>query len=206
MTKIIWIIFALFVIGNSFFVLPLHLSSDSIVNSHVTNYKTDSFLLHTVFPDSVIPIKLNMPTLYDALYYKNNSPVVSKAHPPLIVNVSFLDDLGFFSLMFPFYKSINCIGDISFYSIVKIGDQPARDSTALIGNIKINLRLSVKGICTPLYVRTLVEKEFIDILRKEMDKVEKDINKPAIADTNSLEKPIEKVRPSKHTKVGKKIV
>lgn len=191
MTKIIWIVLTLILIGNSFFVLPFHFSEDFIANSYVINYKKDSALLHTIFADSGIPVKLNMPASYKALYHTNNSRIISWNPRNLIVNVSFLDDLDFFSLMFPFYKSVNCKGEITFYSIIKLTDQPGRDSTALIGNIKISTRLSVRGICTPLYVRTLVEKQFVDILKQEMDKVEVDINRVEV-DTSFIVVPVHK--------------
>ena len=200
MTKIIWIVFLLFVTGNSFFVLPFHFSSDSITNNHIINYKKDSALLHIIFVDSSIPLKLNMPASYNALYYKKDSPVIPGNHPYLIVNVSFLDDLDFFSSVFPFYKSVNCMGNISFYSVIKIGDQPGRDSTALIGNIKISVSLSVKGICPPLYVRNLVDKEFVTVLKQEMNKIEDDIYRPVITDTIVVEKPVRRIRPGKRTK------
>lgn len=200
MTKIIWIVLVLVLIGNSFFVLPFHFSEDSIANNHVINYKKDSILLHTIFADSGISLKLNMPSIYEAMYYRNNSPLFSENQRYLIVNVSFLDDLDFFSLMFPFYKSVNCKGEISFYSIIKSSEQP--DSTALIGNIKIFTKLSVKGICTPLYVRTLVEKQFVDILKIEMNKVEVDLNRVE-ADTSVINIPVPKVYVTKRKKLKK---
>lgn len=189
MTKIIWIIFALFVIGNSFFVLPFHLTEDSVISNHATKYKKDSVFLREVFHDSIITLKLKLPPLYESLYYNATSTSISGKKSSLLVNVSFLDNLDFFSLIFPFYKTTNLKGEISFYSAIKAEGQPGRDSIALIGNITMQVRISVMGICTPQYARTLMEKEFVHILRKEMSNIEIDINRRTEVDTISLKIP-----------------
>ena len=53
----------------------------------------------------------------------------------------------------------------------------------MVGNITINGKLSIKGICSPVYAKGLVEKELVRILRKELNKVEVDINRRPAIDT-----------------------
>lgn len=189
MRKFIWIFLGLFVIGDAFFILPFHVSDDNIVTSYFTNYKKDSDLLHTVFSDtSVFHLQLNMPERFKAIYkHKDSLPNRS----PLLVNVSISHDLDFTAVSFPFYKRTNFNAIITFSNIIKVSNIAERDSTALIGNIVINGRLNIKGICTPLYARTLVEKELVNILTKEMNKIEEDINwhAPVLADTTVLNMP-----------------
>ncbi|MEO5998757.1 MAG: hypothetical protein ABIN89_18450 [Chitinophagaceae bacterium] len=204
MKKIIWIFFALFVTGNALFVLPFNVSSDTVISSSILNYKKDSILLHAVFLDSIIPLKLKMPPLYDAIYYNATPPLISEKKPFLLVNVSFLDNLDFFSLIFPFYKIANLKGEITFFSSIKVVGQPDRDSIALIGNITTHMRVSVKGICTPHYISTLVEKEFASILQKEMAKVEKNINARPSVDSIIVSKPVQHIPVRKLSKPGKK--
>jgi hypothetical protein len=191
MTKLIWIVLALFVIGNALFVLPYHFSDDSVKTSYFINYKKDTDLLRAVFPDSgTIHLRLNMPERFNAIYKQTDS---AKKQPEkqsyLLVNISISDNLDFTALAFPFYKRTNFNGIISFSNIIRISNISGKDSTALIGNITINGRLTIKGICTPVYARTLIEKELVSILKKEMDKVEKDINRPVLADTTFVNTP-----------------
>ncbi|MEP6700228.1 MAG: hypothetical protein ABJA85_02895 [Bacteroidota bacterium] len=202
MTKFILIFITLFVVSNSLFVIPLHFTKDNVTSNYIINYKKDSVLLHAVFPDSIISLKLKLPPLYDAIYNRKAHAARDNGNPPLLVNVSFLDNLDFFSLVFPFYKSTSIKGEISFHSSIIIDDQPGRDSIALIGNITIQIRVSVIGICTPQYVRLLVQNEFIHILQKEMLKVEKDLNRPATFVSASVNIPL-KVTPRKRSKVKK---
>ena len=190
MKKIIWILFALFVTGNALFVLPFHFTRDTVTSNSILHFKKDSVLLHAVFLDSMIPLKLKMPLLYDALYYKSGSPVISDNKPFLLVNVSFLDNLDFFSLIFPFYKTTTLKGEITFLSTIKVDGQPYRDSVALIGNITTQMQVLVKGVCTPQYVSTIVEKEFANILQKEMARVERNINSSPSVDSIIVSKPV----------------
>jgi hypothetical protein len=183
MKIVLWSLLALFLIGDAFFVLPMHLSGDRVTSHYYINYKKDSLLLKNVFPDRAIRLQLNMPAGYGNLYAADNKKVNdSAAH--LLVNVSVFHNLDFTALSFPFYKLTAFNGVIPFYSIIKASNEPDRDSTALIGNIVINGKVAVKGICTPLYARTLVEKELVTILKGEIDKIETDINRPP--DTSNI--------------------
>jgi hypothetical protein len=174
MTKIIWIFLGLVVVGDALFVLPFHASSDSIVSSYFTNFKKDTELLYKVFPDTtVFHLKLNMPERFKSIYKEKDT---SSNKSALLVNVAISHNLDFTAVSFPFYKRTNFNAIISFSNIIKLSNIAERDSTALIGNIVINGRLKVKGICTPLYARLLVEKELVDILTSEMNKIEQDIN------------------------------
>jgi hypothetical protein len=176
MTKALWIALALFVIGNALFVLPFHFSDDKVVTSYQTTYKKDSALIHAVFPDSPLCLELSLPTGYDGIYKSIDKKISPTGKQCMHVNATLTHNVGFMSLLFPFYKSTQFNSDISFYSIITIGDKPGSDSVALIGNIHVNGRLAVGGICSPLYARNLVEKSLMDILKKEMDGVQKKIN------------------------------
>ena len=167
----------MFLIGDAFFVLPIHLSGDRVTSHYYINYKKDSLLLKNVFPDRSIRLKLNMPAGYESLY-STNSKKQNDSSGMLLVNVSVFHNLDFTALSFPFYKLTTFNGVIPFYSIIKASNEPDRDSTALVGNIVINGKVSVSGICTPLYARTLVEKDLVNILKNEMNKIEADINRP----------------------------
>jgi len=177
MKIVLWSLLALFLIGDAFFVLPIHLSGDRVTSHYYINYKKDSLLLKNVFPDRSIRLKLNMPTGYESLY-STNSKKQNDSSGMLLVNVSVFHNLDFTALSFPFYKLTTFNGVIPFYSIIKASNEPDRDSTALVGNIVINGKVSVSGICTPLYARTLVEKDLVNILKNEMNKIEADINRP----------------------------
>ena len=157
---------------------------DKITSTYDVNYKKDSLLLKNVFQDSSIQVRLNLPPLYEAIY-KSPDSIAKKPEKPffIIVNVSVLHNLDFTAVSFPFYKVTSFKGIIPFYSIIKASNAPGMDSTALVGNITINGKLSIKGICSPVYAKTMVEKELVRILQKEMNKVELDINRPPIADT-----------------------
>lgn len=183
MKTILWSLLALFLIGDAFFVLPVHLSSDAVDAAYYINYKKDSVLLRNVFPDSGIALKLNMPPGYERMY--ENTSGTGKHKDSLVhslfVNVSVFHNLDFTALAFPFYKVTTFNGVIPFYSIIKASNET--DSTALIGNIVVNGKVTVKGICTPLYARTLVEKYLANILKNEMDKIGADINRPPVRDT-----------------------
>ena len=184
MKIILWSLLALFLIGDALFVLPYHLSSDKITSTYDVNYKKDSLLLKNVFQDSSIQVRLNLPPLYEAIY-KSPDSVAKKPEKPffILVNVSVLHNLDFTAVSFPFYKVTSFKGIIPFYSIIKASNAPGMDSTALVGNITINGKLSIKGICSPVYAKTMVEKELVRIFQKEMNKVELDINRHPIADT-----------------------
>jgi len=177
MKIVLWSLLALFLIGDAFFVLPIHLSGDRVTSHYYINYKKDSLLLKNVFPDRSIRLKLNMPAGYESLY-STNSKKQNDSSGMLLVNVSVFHNLDFTALSFPFYKLTTFNGVIPFYSIIKASNEPDRDSTALVGNIVINGKVSVSGICTPLYARTLVEKDLVNILKNEMNKIEADINRP----------------------------
>jgi hypothetical protein len=182
MKIILWSLLALFLIGDAFFVLPYHFSDDALTTTYYINYKKDSLLLHNVFPDSGnIQLRLNMPPGYEAMYDSGMKKRDSPNH--LFVNVSVFHNLDFTALAFPFYKITTFNGVIPFYSIIKASNAPDMDSTALIGNIVVNGKIIVKGICTPLYARTLVEKNLASILKKEMGKIEAEINKPPVMDS-----------------------
>ncbi|HTE11864.1 MAG TPA: hypothetical protein VK645_12850 [Chitinophagaceae bacterium] len=184
MKIILWSLLALFLIGDALFVLPYHLSSDKITSTYDVNYKKDSLLLKNVFQDSSIQVRLNLPPLYEAIY-KSPDSIAKKPENPffILVNVSVLHNLDFTAVSFPFYKVTSFKGIIPFYSIIKASNAPGMDSTALVGNITINGKLSIKGICSPVYAKTMVEKELVRIFQKEMNKVELDINRHPIADT-----------------------
>lgn len=167
----------MFLIGDAFFVFPFHLSGDTVTSHYYINYKKDSLLLKNVFPDRNIRLKLNMPAGYESLYGTNNRKE-NDSSGLLLVNVSVFHNLDFTALSFPFYKLTTFNGVIPFYSIIKASNEPDRDSTALAGNIIINGKISVKGICTPMYARMLVEKDLVRILKTEISKIEADINRP----------------------------
>lgn len=200
----LWICLALILIGDAFFVLPNHFSQDSISTNYFINYKKDSALLKNVFPDSPVYLRLNMAPLYEAIYRASDSNKTQSGPPQrLFVNVSISHNLDFTALLFPFYKVTTFHSVIPFYSIIKASNFPDMDSTALIGNITINGKLTVKGICTPVYARNLVEKELVAILKKEMKKVEQDINRPPVPDDAATEMslpPPEPVKPGKRRK------
>jgi hypothetical protein len=181
---LLWIGLVLLLLGDAFFVLPYHYTEDNITTSYFVNYKKDSPLLKNVFADSAVHLRLTMPPLYDILYRaadSGNKPVSGSQR--LFVNIAVSHNLDFTALVFPYYKVASFNSIIPFYSIIKASNKPDMDSTALIGNITISGKLTVKGICTPVYARSLVEKELIKIMKREMDKVEQDINRPA--DTSS---------------------
>ncbi len=183
MKIVLWSLLALFLIGNAFFVLPIHLSGNNVTSKYYINYKNDALLLKDVFANQRIRLELNMPPAYQNLYNVSGKKIPDSASP-LLVNVSVFHNLNFTAVSFPFYKLTSFQGVIPFYSIIKASNQPDRDSTALVGNIVINGKLVVKGICSPLYARTVVEKELMAILKKEVLKIETDINRPP--DTSNL--------------------
>lgn len=179
----LWTLLALFLIGDAFFILPVHLSGDTVKRNYYINYKKDSLLLKNVFADQHIRLQLNMPEGYQKLFAAENKKKPDSG-AALLVNVSVFHNLDFTAVSFPFYKQTSFNGVIPFYSIIKASNEPDRDSTALIGNLVINGKLTVTGICTPLYARTLVEKELVAILKKEIGNIETDINRPP--DTSNL--------------------
>jgi len=187
--------------------LPYHYSEDSVTTSYYINYKKDSALLRNVFPDSGIQLKLNMPPGYETLYRNNDSGMRKRDSPyHLFVNVSVFHNLDYMALSFPFYKITTFNGFIPFYSIIKASNAPDMDSTALIGNIVINGKIVVKGICTPIYARTLVEKNLASILKKEVSKIEADINRPPVIDSViNIIPPLPPVIIRKHAVVQKRI-
>ncbi|MEO5682720.1 MAG: hypothetical protein ABIQ88_08760 [Chitinophagaceae bacterium] len=199
----LWSILVLLLIGDAFFVIPYHFSKDTVITNYAVHYKKDSLLLKNVFPDSAIQLNVNMPPLYEMIF-KAGVSTVKKADNPsrLFVNVSISHNLDFTALSVPFYKVTTFNGIIPFYSIIKASNIPDMDSTALVGHISINGKLLVKGICTPLYARTLVEKELVAILKREMNKVELDINRRPVADTllNNIVPVIQKQSQSKKKK------
>lgn len=177
MTKITWAVLSLFVLGNAFFVLPVNLSSKKITTEYIVNYKKDTSLLQAAFPDTIIQLALNMPGKYhvwdEAL---NKTKPKTDSHPVLHLNTYLLNDVGFTPLAFPFYKSVNFNAQIVFQSNIINADDPEADSVALIGNIVVQGKLRVVGICNPLKAKELVEKELVAILSKEISKIETDIN------------------------------
>lgn len=200
----LWICLALVLVGDAFFVLPGQFSQHSISTNYFINYKKDSVLLKNVFPDSPVHLRLNMAPFYEAIYRASDSGKARTGNPSLLfVNVSVSHNLDFTALLFPFYKVTTFNSVIPFYSIIKASNFPDMDSTALIGNITINGKLTVKGICTPLYARNLVEKELVAILKKEMNKVELDINRPPVQDSivnpaaPPVQEPLLPVKPGK---------
>jgi len=205
MKIILWSLLALLLIGDAFFVLPYHFSANTITTDYYINYKKDSLLLRNVFPDSGIRLTLNMPPGYEKMYENTGSKKNDTLHHNLFVNVSVFHNLDFTALSFPFYKITTFNSVIPFYSIIKASNAPDMDSTVLIGNIVINGKLSVKGICSPVYARTLVEKNLVGLLKKEMDKIETDINRRPAPDTiiNAI-MPIPPPPAPKHPKKKKK--
>jgi len=187
MTKAIWIIFILFALGNAFFVLPLHLGSQKITTSNTINYKKDSVLIRTVFPDSPICLKLNLESKYLAILQKSDSMTCASPNPiPLLVNITVTHDVGFLSVLLPFYKSDNFNAEINYRSILKIIDQPERDSLALNTQVAVKGNVTLAGIYSPMYARNLVENELAMIVKKEMEKVKWDVNKPEAVDTTTI--------------------
>ncbi|MEP6747640.1 MAG: hypothetical protein ABJB86_07935 [Bacteroidota bacterium] len=181
----LWSLLGLFLIGDALFVLPYHLSSDSVTTNYYINYKKDSLLLRNVFPDSGVQLKLNMPPGYEALYNSIDGGAGKRDSPNhLFVNISVFHNLDFMALSFPFFKVTSFNGVIPFYSIIKASNAPDMDSTVLVGNIVVNGKLSITGICSPVYARALVEKDLASILKKEMDKIQIDINRQPIKDTS----------------------
>ncbi len=186
----LWSILALFLIGDALFVLPFHISSDSITSKYEVNYKRDSLLISNVFSDSAIQLRLNMPPLYDTIYKSTDSLAKRpKSDSYIMVNVAVFHNLDFTAVSFPFYKVTTFNSVIPFFSIIKASNAPDMDSTALVGNIIINGKLSIKGICSPVYAKGLLEKELVRILQKELYKIEADINRRPPPDTTAL--PIE---------------
>ena len=113
MTKAVWIIFILFALGNAFFVLPYHVGSQKITTSNTDNYKKDSVLIKTVFPDSPICLKLNLESKYLAILQKTDSMSCASSNPiPLLVNINVKHDVDFLSVILPFYKSDNFNAEI----------------------------------------------------------------------------------------------
>lgn len=187
MKIVLWSILALFLIGDALFVLPYHISSDSITSTYDVNYKRDSLLLKNVFPDSNnIQLKLNLPPLY-ANIYKSPDSIAKRPESPsyILVNVAVLHNLDFTAVSFPFYKVTTFNSVVPFFSIIKASNAPDMDSTALVGNITINGKLSIKGICSPVYAKGLVEKELVRIIQKELTKIETDINRRPPPDTTA---------------------
>jgi len=194
MTKTVWIIFILFALGNAFFVLPLHLGSQKIATGNTINYKKDSVLIKTVFPDSPICLKLNLESKYLSVLQKTDSMSCASPNPiPLLVNITVKHDVGFLSVLLPFYKSDNFNAEITYRSILRIIDQPDRDSMALNARVGVKGNLTLIGIYSPMYARKLVENELAMIVKKEMDKVKWDVNKPEAIDTTTIF--IEPVKP-----------
>jgi len=201
MKIILWSIVALFLIGNALFVLPIHISSDSITSNYTVNYKRDSLLLHNIFSDSTIQLKLNLPPLYQGIY-DNTDSFKSKINSSsyILVNTAVLHNLDFTAVAFPFYKVTTFNSIIPFFSIIKASNAPDMDSTVLVGNIIINGKLSVKGISSPVYAKGLLEKELVRILGKELRTIETTINrKPPVDTTQTLAEP-EIDNPKKPTK------
>jgi len=198
MKLFLWILLALFLVGDALFVLPFHLSSDKITSTYDVNFKRDSLLLNNIFLDSNIQLRLNMPPLYDAIYKSADSIAKKPAQPYFIlVNVEVFHNLDFTAVSFPFYKVTNFKGVIPFYSIIKASNAPEMDSTALVGNIIINGKLSVAGISSPVYARSLVENELVRIISKEMNRIEKDINRRPPVDTSAVvPEPVIELKPA----------
>jgi len=185
----LWSLLALFLIGDALFVLPYHISSDTITSTYDVNYKRDSVLLKNVFPDSSnIELRLNLPPLYEAIYKDSGNAAKKQAQPAyILVNVSVFHNLDFTAVAFPFYKVTTFNSVIPFASIIKASNAPDMDSTALVGNITINGKLSIKGICSPVYAKGLVEKELVRILKKEFSKIETVINRRPVQDTTTVQ-------------------
>ena len=180
----LWSLLALFLVGDALFVLPFHISSDSITSTYDVNYKRDSLLLKNVFSDSAVQVRLNLPPLYETIYKSTDSNAKKpQSDSYILVNVAVLHNLDFTAVSFPFYKVTTFNSIIPFFSIIKASNAPDRDSTALVGNIIVSGKLSIAGICSPVYAKRLVEKELVRILKKELDKVETVINRRPPADT-----------------------
>lgn len=178
MKWIFWGLLLLFAAGNAFFVLPWHWSSDNIRSTVSCYYKKDDALLKAVFLDSPVAIRPNLAPAYDYLYQKSTAtgPTLH-AQRFLFVNLPVSHDLDFTAIVFPFYKVASFNGVVPFYSVIKTGVQ-SLDSVALVGNITVTGKLTVKGICTPLYARSLVEKEIIRAVKSQMADIEKSLNMP----------------------------
>ncbi|MEO6313775.1 MAG: hypothetical protein ABIU63_02865 [Chitinophagaceae bacterium] len=204
MKIILWSLLALFLIGDALFILPYHLSSDKVTSVYDVNYKKDSLLLKNIFLDSSVQLRLNMPPLYEAIYKSSDSNSKKReAEHYMFVNVAVFHNLDFTAVAFPFYKVTSFKGVIPFYSIIKAADMPGMDSTALVGNIIINGKLTVAGIASPVYARSLVEKELVRIIEKELGNVEVNVNRQPIADTlvqKITPEPRGQKKPAKKTK------
>jgi hypothetical protein len=177
MTRMTWIVLGLFLLGNSFFIIPVNISSNGVTTTYSVNYKKDTLLLQTAFPDTTIRLELNMPGNYQRWYQQHNKATAAAIqHPHINVNVFVSHNLGFTPLAFPFYKSANFKAQLAYQSTIINTEQQGVDSVALIGNIIVLGKLRIAGICTPLHAKEIVEKELAAILQKEMDKIERDIN------------------------------
>jgi hypothetical protein len=177
MTKLTWTVLGLFLLGNAFFVLPVHISRDTVSTEYSVNYKKDTPLLQTAFADTVIRLELNMAGKYLRWYQDlNKGKPGPQQHPILHMNVAISHDLGFTPLAFPFYKSANFDAQMAYQSVIINSEQRGVDSVALIGNIIVRGKLRVLGICTPLHAKELVEKELVRILHKEVYLLQQDVN------------------------------
>lgn len=178
MKWIFWSLLLLFLAGNAFFVLPWHWSADQVKTNVSVYYKKDDALLKAVFLDSPVAVRPNLAPAYEYLYQTSQAAGPSlHAQRFLFVNLPVSHDLDFTAIVFPFYKVASFNGVVPFYSVIKTGVQ-GMDSVALVGNITVNGKLTVKGICTPVYARSLVEKEIIRVVKTEMGNIEKSLNPP----------------------------
>ncbi len=202
MKKILWIVVIVFLLGDGLFVLPWHLTSDNVSVAYYTNYKKDPQLLVSAFPDTTVALQLNMPAGYQRIYAAmgKKSGGETDKHS-IIVNVNFLHDLDFSALLFPFYKVTSFHSVIPFSSIIKAENAPGMDSTALIGNIIVTGKLSVTGICTPMYARSLVENKLTALVKQQMDSITLTLNRrdtvQAVPLTPVEQPPVKKKAPMK---------
>jgi hypothetical protein len=209
MTKITWLVLGLFVLGNALFVLPINLSSKNITTDYIINYKKDTVLLQTAFPDTVIQLELNMPGKYHVWEEELNKTKVKTAPRPVLhVNTFLLNDVGFASSAFPFYKSVNFNAQIAFQSNINNAEDTEADSVALIGNIVLQGKLRVMGICSPLKVKEMLEKEMVALLHKEINKIQEDINqhlRVTFPEEEIILKPRASVKPKAKVAVKQKV-
>ncbi len=183
MKTVLWIIVILFLAGNAFFILPVHLTSGGVTSSYYINYKKDTALLHEVFQDNKVTLRLNMPPGYAKMTPAASGVKGDSTGQSVFVNMPIYHNLDFTTLLFPFLKVTSFDGVIPFYSIIRTSADNSADSTALVGNIVVNGKVKLAGFCTPMYVRSLVEKELVSIVTAEMARIEKGINQHPVADT-----------------------
>lgn len=180
-TKIIIGLFILFALGNAFFVVPVHWYSASVKISKVSNasYNTEG-LKKTVLRDSfyLVPeISPRYKTLYSQLYPPHAKPAGDSIFP-ITVKVFIVHDVEFTALATPFYKVSDFNAQLMFNSEQEYNTRPSGNSPVLVSNMMILGKCSIAGICSPPEARKVIEKKLLELVKQQLDLMEKDINQP----------------------------